>query len=83
MPATVSAAPLSGAALGALRNLASKRTGQAVGWIAIGGARELTLLGYAIRNQSGWQITSSGVDALAATPAAPAGEASVISFHPR
>jgi enhancing lycopene biosynthesis protein 2 len=80
------AAPLTAATLAALRNLARKRAGEPVGWIAIARAQELTLLGYAVRNQSGWQITASGVDALAAmagpTAAAPA-DASVIPFQPR
>jgi hypothetical protein len=77
---------LSADTLGALRNLARKRDGQSVGWIDISGARELTVLGYAVRNQSGWQITASGTDALAAIAALTAGPASpssVIQFHPR
>ena len=73
----------SAALLDALRNLARKRAGEPVGWIDIGRARELTELGYATRNRSGWQITASGVEALAIAPlpVVHQGEGSVIQFR--
>jgi hypothetical protein len=52
--------PLSAGHLDALRNLARKRDGQQVGWIAIAEAQGLTDLGLARRNRSGWEITASG-----------------------
>ena len=85
MYTTASVADLSAASLGALRNLARKKAGNQVSWIAIAGARELTRLGYAIRNRSGWQITGSGADLIAEAPAVaiPPRQASIIPFHPR
>jgi hypothetical protein len=56
---------LTDAQFDALRNLARKKAGDAVGWIAINEARELTELGFASRNRSGWEITDSGVSMLA------------------
>jgi hypothetical protein len=75
---------LSAARLNALRNLASKQVGEAVGWIAIAEAQGLTEIGYARRNQSGWQITASGLEALsslglATTPA----HGVILPFHAR
>jgi hypothetical protein len=55
---------LSGGQLEALRNLALKKAGVEVGWIAITEARELTELGFAERTRSGWQITPAGEAAL-------------------
>ena len=49
----------------ALRNLARKKAGDVVGWIAISEARELTELGFAVRNRSGWEITDAGGSLLA------------------
>jgi hypothetical protein len=46
--------------LEALRNLSRKQAGDPVGFIAIAPARELTELGFAARNRSGWQITPDG-----------------------
>jgi hypothetical protein len=73
----------SAALLDALRNLARKRAGEPVGWINIGGARELTELGYATRSRGGWQITASGIEALASAPLPVVrhGECSVVQFH--
>ena len=56
---------LSDAQIDALRNLARKKAGEVVGWIAIAEARDLTELGFATRNRSGWQITDAGVLMLA------------------
>ena len=56
---------LTDAQFDALRNLARKKAGDTVGWIAIAEARDLTDLGFAARNRSGWQITDAGVSALA------------------
>lgn len=50
--------------LEALRNLSRKQAGDPVGFIAIAPARELTELGLAARNRSGWQITADGQAAL-------------------
>jgi hypothetical protein len=50
--------------LEALRNLAQKKSGLAVGWISIAQARGLTDLGFAARTQSGWQITAAGAALL-------------------
>lgn len=57
---------LTEAQLDALSNLARKKAGEIVGWIAIAEARALTDLGFATRNRSGWQITEAGVTALEA-----------------
>ncbi len=51
---------LSPAQLEALSNLARKKAGDAVGWVAIAEARELTDLGFAARTRSGWEITEAG-----------------------
>ncbi|HVM99625.1 MAG TPA: hypothetical protein VMT68_05370 [Caulobacteraceae bacterium] len=51
--------------LEALRNLDRKKAGLDVSWIAIGDARQLTDLGFAARNRSGWQITPAGASVLA------------------
>jgi hypothetical protein len=56
---------LSDAQLDALRNLARKKAGATVGWIAIAEARGLTELGFALRNPSGWEITDAGAMVLA------------------
>jgi hypothetical protein len=47
-----------------LRNLAAKKAGRHVRWVAIAEARELTELGLAARNRSGWEITPDGEVAL-------------------
>ena len=52
--------PLSPAQFDALSNLARKKAGDAVGWVAIAQARELTDLGLAQRTRSGWEITEAG-----------------------
>jgi hypothetical protein len=65
---------LSDGQLKALRNLSGKKDGAVVGWISIAAARGLTDLGFAARNQSGWQITRAGAAALdLATPRSNAG----------
>ena len=51
---------LSTGQLAALCNLAGKKAGGDVGWVKIADARELTDLGLAARNRSGWEITTSG-----------------------
>jgi hypothetical protein len=53
-------AVLSPAQLDALSNLARKKAGDDVGWVAIAQARELTELGLALRTRSGWEITEAG-----------------------
>ena len=55
---------LSPAQLDTLRNLSRKKAGDVVGWVAIAEARELTELGLAARNRSGWEITAEGEVAL-------------------
>jgi hypothetical protein len=78
------AVALSAASLSALRNLARKQVGEPVGWIAIAEAQGLTEIGYARRNQSGWQITASGLEALALLGLAPAPvDGTVLPFHAR
>jgi hypothetical protein len=62
---TGSSMTLSPGQLVALRNLASKKAGDAVDWINIADARALTDLGFAERNGGGWAITVDGVAALA------------------
>ena len=57
---------LSPGQIDALRNLARKKAGDAVGWIDIEEARGLTELGLADRTRSGWQITADGEAALLA-----------------
>jgi hypothetical protein len=56
---------LSGGQLEALRNLASKKAGEAVAYINIADARTLTDLGLAQRNREGWEITPAGSALLA------------------
>ena len=53
-------AVLSQAQFDALSNLARKKAGDEVGWVAIAEARELTDLGFALRTRSGWEITEAG-----------------------
>jgi hypothetical protein len=65
----------------ALRNLARKKAGDAVGWIAISEAQELTELGFAARNRSGWQITDAGVSALEHLEQRAAPENTVVDFR--
>ena len=72
---------LSDAQIDALRNLARKRAGEVVGWIAIAEARGLTELGFATRNRSGWQITDAGVLMLAHRDEHAEPEATVIDFR--
>ena len=50
--------------LEALRNLSRKKAGFEVGWVAIAPACELTELGLAARDRSGWRITAEGEAAL-------------------
>ena len=57
-------AVLSPAQFDALSNLAHKKAGDEVGWVAIAEARELTDLGFAQRTRSGWEITDAGEAAL-------------------
>src|SRR5580693_5734342 len=56
---------LSNDQVAALRNLSHKKAGDEVGWIAIEAAQQLTALGLAARNPSGWQITAAGEAVLA------------------
>jgi len=63
-------ADLSPAQFDALSNLARKKAGDEVGWVAIAQARELTDLGYAMRTRSGWEITDAGETALSEHDAA-------------
>ncbi|MDB5475534.1 MAG: hypothetical protein JWP49_1045 [Phenylobacterium sp.] len=51
--------------LHALKNLARKRSGDAVPFVNIADARALTELGYASRGREGWDITPEGSAALA------------------
>jgi hypothetical protein len=74
---------LTDAQFDALRNLARKKAGDLVGWIAIAEARELTELGFAVRNRSGWQITDAGVSALSHREQRAAPPSSVVAFPPR
>ncbi len=55
---------LSTGQLETLQNLAGKKAGSDVGWVKIAAARELTDLGLATRNRSGWEITTNGEVAL-------------------
>jgi hypothetical protein len=57
-------AVLSAAQFEALSNLARKKAGDEVGWVAIAEARELTDMGFALRTRSGWEITDAGEAAL-------------------
>jgi len=78
-------AVLSPAQFDALSNLAHKKAGDEVGWVAIAEARELTDLGFAQRTRSGWEITEAGEAALrerdAARPDDPPD--APIPFNPR
>ena len=65
----------------ALRNLARKKAGDVVGWIAIAEARGLTELGFAERNRSGWQITDAGASMLAHCEERAEPPATVIAFR--
>lgn len=49
----------------ALRNLASKKAGEPVGFVNIADARALTDLGLARRSRDGWDITPEGSALLA------------------
>lgn len=57
--------------LEALGNLARKKAGEAVGFVNIADARELTERGLAIRSREGWDITSAGSALLARRSAPP------------
>jgi hypothetical protein len=59
--------PLTARLIAALENLADKKAGKDVGWINISDARALTELGLAERSREGWDITSAGATALAAS----------------
>lgn len=76
---------LSTGQLDTLRNLAGKKAGGDVGWVNIAKARELTALGLAARNQSGWVITTSGEAALEQDggPAPAKGADTTLPFRPR
>ena len=74
---------LTDAQFDALRNLARKKAGDLVGWIAIAEARELTELGFAVRNRSGWQITDAGASALDHLEQRAAPQGSVVAFPVR
>jgi len=64
----------------ALRNLARKKAGDVVGWIAISEARALTELGFAARNRSGWEITDAGLSLLAHSEPRAAPDDTVVRF---
>jgi hypothetical protein len=51
---------LSADQLDTLRQLSRKKAGAEIGWVRIAAARELTVLGLALRSPSGWQITADG-----------------------
>lgn len=55
-----------------LRDLARKKTGEAVGFVNIADARALTELGLAHRSQEGWDITPEGTALLARDAPPPA-----------
>jgi hypothetical protein len=76
---------LSAGQLDTLRNLAGKKAGGDVGWVNIAIARELTELGLAARNQSGWVITTSGEAALELEggPTAAEDADTTLPFHAR
>jgi hypothetical protein len=61
---------LSASLRAALENLHRKKDGQAVDWINIADARELTVLGLAERSHQGWSITEAGQEAYGAQPQA-------------
>ena len=73
---------LSDAQIEALRNLARKKAGVVVGWIAIAEARVLTDLGFASRNRSGWEITDAGASALAHRELRAAPQSDVVQLRP-
>jgi hypothetical protein len=56
---------LTASQLEALRNLASKKAGDHVGFVNIADARALTDLGLAQRSREGWDITPEGSALLA------------------
>lgn len=55
---------LSAGQMRALRNLARKKAGAIVGWIAIAEAQSLAEAGLASRTAAGWVITAAGEAAL-------------------
>ena len=58
--------------LEALRTLARKKAGEAVGFVNIADSRALTDLGLAQRSREGWDITPEGSAFLTDGPDAPA-----------
>jgi len=84
-PATVrqTILTLSPEQFGALRNLALKKSGKAVGWISITEAQRLAELGLAERNRSGWGITPEGEAALIGSPVRAPGDGAILMFRPR
>jgi ribosomal protein S19E (S16A) len=56
--------PLTADQLTALKNLNRKEAGEAVDWISISAARQLTELGLAERTAQGWKITNAGRQSL-------------------
>ncbi|HEX4180677.1 MAG TPA: hypothetical protein VHY32_07785 [Caulobacteraceae bacterium] len=76
---------LSRTQLDTLRNLARKKAGGEVGWVAIAEARALTALGLATRNRSGWEITADGEIALGSQAPEDIGDngVGVLPFPPR
>jgi hypothetical protein len=63
---------LTASQLEALRNLASKKAGDHVGFVNIADARALTDLGLAQRSREGWDITPEGSAFLTGETDAPA-----------
>jgi hypothetical protein len=76
---------LSADQLDTLRNLSRKKAGAEIGFIRIAAARELTDLGLALRNPSGWQITADGEAFVVAHDEADeaAGTFVALRFRPR
>ena len=74
---------LSTGQLDTLRNLAGKKAGGDVGWVKIAAARELTDLGLAARNRSGWEITTNGEAALGLQGEATRAACAALPFRPR
>ena len=68
--------------LDTLRNLADKKAGGDVGWVAIASARELTERGLAARTRNGWRITPTGEAALRREGPVARAAATVSAFHP-
>ncbi len=64
----------------ALRNLARKKAGEEVNWIAIADARVLTDMGLAERENGGWRITGKGEAMLSQQAAGPA-DPKVVQMH--